>query len=98
MVYQRALPITSCHQPPIFHPPMVLQLMITFPRKIFPSTKLLSIKPPPPPPLVAPHGKDALMAKLDIKQAFQLYQSTRSLPPLSFGNLPLLLPSHGQCL
>ena len=50
MVYQRALPITSCHQPPIFHPPMVLQLMITFPRKIFPSTKLLSIKPPPPLP------------------------------------------------
>ena len=49
MVYQRALPITSCHQPPIFHPPMVLQLMITFPRKIFPSTKLLSIKPPPLP-------------------------------------------------
>ena len=50
MVYQRALPITSCHQPPIFPPPMVLQLMITFPRKIFPSTKLLSIKTPPPSP------------------------------------------------
>ena len=48
MVYQRALPITSCHQPPIFPPPMVLQLLITFPRKIFPCTKLLSIKPPPP--------------------------------------------------